>query len=1131
MTREGVDTFWTFVTDLGDEFGVLRVCDRAGVDLAGEDYEPIVGSWGGISSNQDRDDKIFDVPGLTLELSNFPVLSTGERVSDLLQGYTLETARGTLYLNLRDRSTGENAQEEIFVGVAQASDADLIGYDFRRAKLSLKSLAEHYLGPSALRTITKEDHPSIRQADIGATIPIVIGDVPRVPGRVAKGSNKTTPVAATANTSDAQLTDFTVLPSAISQDWTLVFSSTDTSAVQHAYDGEAEVGKRPALPTVAAVASGRTTSNVASMTLSAFDCAGASVLDVIVHRQLLSSNAVTSVTYGGTALQQIFADIHTVTLGTQTFRLSFPQSGSHDIVVTMNAASEFVVNAVAMKDADFTINSIFQTATSATSISATCNTLPTGDVLVDHAGRSGSGTLTPNAGQTLQTSASTTGGSGVVAAVSTKTPIATTTTTGWAVSGSGSPADLYGRRYTGIRDAYGQSFTIGSTQKLRRIKLQLRANAAAAAPYAGISTQLYLFTDVGGHPGAEVARSNTGVDGTTTAIYSFEFGGVVIAAGTYWIVQLAPCDSAGVGKVLWSKNSSGGYSGGKASKGRAITYGAMLPAGYRTIDTDWSGGMDSQDFWFECTFEAAVFDAYGSVTGYAGFGSTTSVFVTSDENIEIDPGNWSGTPAGGDRYTFSVNLDPNFIIFGESPLATPNKSLSGLWWDDVLFDPTGGEIVSITGGDAVWLIGGSGTIGQTFKFASNKLIGRMAFLLQKQGGPTGNISVSVGLANLQGSAPSESSSTIASGSISLSSIPFGSGAVGGGDFVDVEFPAPFIARAGVPYAVILSAEPDPGAAPITVGNAVIASVEYTSPYTDGVQFRKGPTDSQWAVDPGHGLCMKIYAATATTSLSADDGTGHYVTKVALDVEIPDTVNVSAAMTGWSDPGGVYTGSPGSLIVRPDAVVHVLMNWWGVTDAEIDLDDSFTRAATNYGSLYRFDGVAQDDETRKALLLRLAFESKAAPAWFAGLFEWNYLSTTLDAPVATFAIADLVREDDGRPILSVRRSPTVKVVNFVDVRYQRKHELSRSLTSYAQIVNAQNLVSILGPSGTGTDGFGKRENPEKFMLDFVRSDAMAVELAEDFASRFGLPYRIVEVTLPLKHIAIESDDTIAYDLRA
>lgn len=1164
LASETAETFWTLRLDFGGGVGSLYFSDRGDVtSVGGNDHEPLIVDWGQIAADVDREEKVMNVAATTITFSNFPVMSTGEKISDLLQGVTLETVRGTIFMNIRDPAdSSTSGQEALFLGVIQASDANPISYDYRRAQVTLISLSEYYLNQSALRVITESDFPSIRSSDIGATIPIVFGTVPKCPGRVAKAGKKTVPIADPDNVSSARLRDYTVLPAAVAEDWTLVFKASEAAPSQKAYDGEVNVGARSASEPTVDVAGTTTTGSSEQSSLTQSVTLGANARDLLVAVQIdnySGGTEVLSVTYNGVALtskgivttQDADGTYREVTpVRFYLYRLPFPDVGSaHDLVVTLNKAAPFLMNYISINGGVIGNSYALQVNPGwANYIEASLNTKGLLLGFVDRKDDTG-GSIAVYAGQTSRTAGATSfaSSSNVRGAISTKSnTTGTSTKVGWTL-GSLTRSWLSVKCAEPVPTVYGQSFGVSSAQQLGAVKLKLRVNSTAVPSGGSVYVNLGLFEDDGsGNPSRDpIATSGVVFSSRTFTDVVFGFSGVTLSSSTtYWLVPMCYAGSDGTGNVNWAKNSAGGYAGGNANVGEY---------GYTNWQTGrWAGGMSGEDFAFELVFVAggAGYEAFGSVTGYAGAGSTALTFTTDGEAIRIAPENWQGTPVAGDRFTFSVDPSPALVIFSESPSATPISAIDAVWWDDVqILDDTISTLDDDTGDYIAFRPSEFQSVAQAFAVDVGLGIKDIRIVADKVGYPDSSVLLQIVRATggpLQtliqgqklvstgdGDVPDDS--VIAAAQISGSDIASTS------DTLTATLSTPVVLEAGY-YFLVVSVQGQTDSANyfrVYLGNTVGGTYDDGSPLarfaSQNSQITSGVYTDAWvdmdsAVDNPSDLAFQLTAITVTKNLSADDGTGNYVASVNLDVDIPDTASIDGSITGIKDDSsGTYAGSASSLLLRPDAIAHWLLNWWDVPDDEIDLGGSFASSAELYGTLYRIEGSAQDDWTRKKLLLTIAFESRAALSWFSGIARWSYLKReVIDADV-TVAKADIIPEGLN-PIVTVRKSPTAKIVNFIDLRYERWPSRARGLTAYQRIYNAQNEDSINGLLPDGSDAFGKRENPEKFFCDFVRYEEMAADLAAFYADRLGFPRRIVEVTSTRTLLALEEDDSVSFDLR-
>jgi len=1169
LLAEERSSFWTLELDLGGGIGTLRLCDSAGrTSFNGNDYEPIVAAWGEISASASRDEKTMDIPTMTVELSNLRVLSTGERISDLLQGVDLENRRARLYLNLEDRDDGSIYSEKFFEGVIQASDATPVSYDYRRVKLSILPLTEYYLNQGALRVITEKEFPSIRASDIGATIPIVFGEVPRTPGRVAKGGKKTVPTADPDNISNARLRDYNVLPPAVAEDWTIVFREPEEAPSMQHWNGEVNNAARinTTLPTVD-VAGSKSCGASEAVSLTQSVTLGSSATELLVGLHIDNGRGGTvpiSVTYDGVALSTKAIVVtqdgengwrEVVPVRFSVFRLAFPATGAaHDLVVTLNKAAPFLFNYISFNNAALSwayaleVNAVGRTYVEATQHTENA---PTNVLLVDFADRSeiATGTMSPYPGQTQRTIAATSvsGFGNVRGGISTKPGNnSQPTKMGWTQGTSLCKGWTVVKLIEQIRNVYAQSFSTTSPQQVAAVTLKLRVNPAAGLNGGTATAIVGIYADSGGAPSGEpLGRAFFVFRETTFRDCVFAFSGVTLSGNsTYWIVLMNSGSLTGtVGNINWAKNNgnvAGSYAGGTAAEGRW--------AGTNWLTGQWAD-MTNEDFVFKVTYVGlgAGYDIYGSVTGWDGTGSTAATFLSNSGALQIGPEHWQGIPAAGDRFYFSVDPTPSLVIFSESPPATPVEAIDAVWWDGVKMEDSSPNNLDDDVGTA-WTIGPNGyeRIAQPFEVLVGLVAKQVTVVLAKVGFPAAPLNLSIYPAaggslttflsdisrRITGDGQIPADGAIASTQIASSDVASSYAELSG------LFSQPVVLPPGK-YFLVASAQSqldDQNYYSLHKGDTAPGiytdaggAITKASPSSSAVQLHQ--VTEGWNDDgTGQQMLFEVTAVSVNTTASGDDGTGNYVAKVTFDVDIPEAAKIAADLRGITDDTeGKYAGVASALVTRPDAVIHWLLNLWGVPDEEIDLDESFAEAAILYANLYALEGTLQQDVTRKATVLQLGFESRGALSWFGGKARWNFIPLQLLDVDATVEFADLVPEEIN-PIITVRRMPTKKVVNWVDVRYQRRQDEPRNLTAYDRIVNAQNLQSIDGILPDGSDAFGKRDNPELFLFDFVRDDEMALVLATYYAERLGFPLRAVDFTTKLHRAALESDDRVNFDLR-
>jgi hypothetical protein len=188
----------------------------------------IMTELGAIGSTTGRSEPLqLDVASTDLGFANMPKrsgmpgpLATGERFMDRWVR-NLEAVLVDVYCNF-ETSPGTFVREKLFEAVCGSPS----GAGYRTGQLHLASRTERYLNASVLRKIASPLYPFAHESDRNATIPIVLGAAPKSPGRVVKGSSVSVPVAASTNSSSAQLLPPEV-DSAMAEQWTVTFTFTD----------------------------------------------------------------------------------------------------------------------------------------------------------------------------------------------------------------------------------------------------------------------------------------------------------------------------------------------------------------------------------------------------------------------------------------------------------------------------------------------------------------------------------------------------------------------------------------------------------------------------------------------------------------------------------------------------------------------------------------------------------------------------------------------------------------------------------------------------------------------------------------------------------------------------------------
>lgn len=227
-------------------------------------------------------------------------------------------------------------------------------------------------------------------------------------------------------------------------------------------------------------------------------------------------------------------------------------------------------------------------------------------------------------------------------------------------------------------------------------------------------------------------------------------------------------------------------------------------------------------------------------------------------------------------------------------------------------------------------------------------------------------------------------------------------------------------------------------------------------------------------------------------------------------------DVTAEVMGLiDDAAGACTGTPGALITRPDQVLKKLLFLSESFDPGRIDSASFAIAATRLDAKgYGIDGVIRGSETIKEAIKRLAFQSRIRPFWSAGFLKLAFVEALEDWAEEN----PITAEDYQLNSIAVERQPIGSVVNQVDLFYARDWTNEEDgPAGYDSSTRASNTLSIAR--------FGIRNDPGRFLLDLVRSSAMAADLAAFYAQRCATPSAFYRINAYLAKFALEKEDKI------
>jgi hypothetical protein len=224
-----------------------------------------------------------------------------------------------------------------------------------------------------------------------------------------------------------------------------------------------------------------------------------------------------------------------------------------------------------------------------------------------------------------------------------------------------------------------------------------------------------------------------------------------------------------------------------------------------------------------------------------------------------------------------------------------------------------------------------------------------------------------------------------------------------------------------------------------------------------------------------------------------------------------------------DASGTYTGTPNSLIERPD---HVFRHIWAVLMGApaTDIDDySFVTAGTFYAAnTYKFAKLINDPVQASDLLMRLALQCRSRFI-VTGPGKAKLFVRQLDQASGHPIVKDEIKRDS----MSVERSPTDEIINLFNINYDLDLTLSAGdPKSYRSALKFTDATSV---SRYGTKEW--KGGDDLFCFDAVRLAAMAQHVGDfllDYHQRarklphFGVfldnmeiaPGDIIDITHPL-----------------
>ncbi len=265
-------------------------------------------------------------------------------------------------------------------------------------------------------------------------------------------------------------------------------------------------------------------------------------------------------------------------------------------------------------------------------------------------------------------------------------------------------------------------------------------------------------------------------------------------------------------------------------------------------------------------------------------------------------------------------------------------------------------------------------------------------------------------------------------------------------------------------------------------------------------------------------------------VGALDGRASYIVHVFFEVEfgVPKyepTLEITADVEGATDDAaGAVTGTANSLIERPDHVFKwSLLKLAGLQATDIDAA-SFGAAGTLFDQAvaggYKFAGVIDKKTSLQTLWTPWEKESRSKLFWDSlgkARLQFLPLNTSQGATPVKSLSSDMIRfeEAKGRSRVRARRSGFSELVNRIELKYN----YDPAGDSYPQACVVEDAVS--------QSLFGKREAPEAFEFQWVRSADTARDLADFYLADQAYPSTFLTVEVFLDNMELERGDVVSF----
>ena len=263
-------------------------------------------------------------------------------------------------------------------------------------------------------------------------------------------------------------------------------------------------------------------------------------------------------------------------------------------------------------------------------------------------------------------------------------------------------------------------------------------------------------------------------------------------------------------------------------------------------------------------------------------------------------------------------------------------------------------------------------------------------------------------------------------------------------------------------------------------------------------------------------------------IGGSDGRTVFVVHLAWEIEyarrrIEFSDAVTATVEGVvDDDAGSVTGVADSLIEKPThlyrwSILKPLALDTSVIDADsIDAAGALMDAAIAGG--YKFGGIVQEKIEARELWQKWGKECRSLFYWDLGKAKSLYRPLNFVTPSTPVqkVIADSMipyEPSTGVSIFETSRTRMTDLVNYIDMLYLRDW----SGNEYKANVNKVDADSIVEHK--------KREKPNDFKFDWIRSELMADDIAGFYIKEHSRPTDVYEFDLFLDNMEVEAGDVV------